>query len=71
MRGIESSPYFCAASETGRDVAAQYIEMPIGTLPDHKFLPHMQVTEAYQSLPLSAPTTHNIFRYLIEVYMDD
>ena len=31
----------------------------------------MQVTEAYQSLPLSARTTHDTFRYLIEVYMDD
>ena len=32
MGWIESPPYFCAASETGRDVAAQYVETPIGSL---------------------------------------
>lgn len=40
MGWIESPPYFCAASETGRDVAAQYAEAPIGSLPDHKFINH-------------------------------
>ena len=38
MGWVESPPYFCAASETGRDVAAQYAEMEVGTLPDHKFV---------------------------------
>ena len=37
MGWIESPPYFCTASEAARDVAVQYIETPVGTLPDHKF----------------------------------
>jgi hypothetical protein len=71
MGWIESPPYFCAASETGRDVAEQYIEMPIGTVPDHKFLPETQASEAYNSLPEATPSPHDAFRYLIEVYVDD
>jgi hypothetical protein len=32
MGWVESPPYFCAASETARDVAAQYAEADVGTL---------------------------------------
>ena len=35
MGWIESPPYFCAASETARDVAAQYAELPLNELPPH------------------------------------
>jgi len=51
MGWIESTPYFCAASETGRNVAAQYIETEVGTLPDHKFLPHAAQGEDFNALP--------------------
>jgi hypothetical protein len=71
MGWIESLPYFCAASETGRDVAEQYVQMPLGTLPAHKFLPYTQVTDAYNSLPAVTTTPHDPFRFLIEVYVDD
>jgi hypothetical protein len=71
MGWIESPPYFCAASETGRDVAAQYVETPIGSLPDHKFLPHTQVADSHKALPQASPPTQDVFRYLIEVYVDD
>ena len=37
MGWIESLPYFLMGPETGRDVAAQYIEAPVGSLPDHMF----------------------------------
>ena len=37
MGWIESPPYFCAASETARDVAEQYVETPVGTTAKHKF----------------------------------
>jgi hypothetical protein len=37
MGWVESPPYFCAASETARDVATQYIEKEVGSLPKHKF----------------------------------
>jgi len=38
MGWIESLSFFCAASETGRDVAEDYVETPIGSRPEHKFL---------------------------------
>lgn len=71
MGWIESPPYFCAASETGRDVAEWYAEMPVGTLPPHKFLHHTQTAAPYKDLPPTQPAHSGGFRYLIEVYMDD
>jgi hypothetical protein len=71
MGWIESPPYFCAASETGRDVAEGYTETPVGCLPQHKFLLHTQLAPAYQSLPRVPPPQARPLRYLIEVYMDD
>jgi hypothetical protein len=71
MGWIESPPYFCTTSETGRDVAEQYIELPLGTLAPHKFLQHTQVTPAYQALPQTLPPENDTFRYLVEVYVDD
>jgi hypothetical protein len=67
MGWVESPPYFCAASETARDVAAEYIETPIGSLPPHKF-------EHW-----AEPATTNVnrgwqggtLRYILEVYVDD
>ena len=38
MGWIEPPPYFCAASEIGRDVAEQHMERNIGSIPDHKFV---------------------------------
>ena len=38
MGWIESPPYFFTVSETGRDVAEQYIETPVGSLAEHKFV---------------------------------
>ena len=38
MGWIESPPYFCTVSETGRDVAEQYIKNPVGSFTEHKFL---------------------------------
>ena len=40
MGWIESAPYFCAASETARNVADDYFETPVGSLPTHKFVQH-------------------------------
>jgi len=37
MGWVESAPYFCAASETARDVAVDYIDTEVGALPTHKF----------------------------------
>ena len=71
MGWIESPPYFCVASETGRDVAEQYVELPLGSLPAHRFLPHTQTSTAYQELSRELVTTKDDFRYLVEVYVDD
>ena len=67
MGWVESPPYFCAASETARDVAAEYIETPIGSLPEHKF---------EQWAGAATPIGNNegrggALRYILEVYVDD
>lgn len=69
MGWVESPPYFCAASETARDVAGWYAEMPLGILPDHKFLKHAMGNAAVQALPESV--ADKSFKYGIEVYVDD
>ena len=38
MGWIESPPYFCAASESVRDVAQKYVKTPVGTFTIHKFV---------------------------------
>jgi hypothetical protein len=38
MGWVESPPYFCAATETVRDIAATYCNTPVGSLPPHKFI---------------------------------
>ena len=38
MGWIETPGYFCAASETGRNVAKSYAQSKIGSLPNNKFL---------------------------------
>ena len=35
MEWIESPPFFYTTAETGRNVAQQYIETPLGSLPHH------------------------------------
>ena len=52
MGWVESAPYFCAASKTARDVAADYIETKVGALPTHKFLHWAGADKA----PVGAPT---------------
>ncbi len=38
MGWVESPLYFCEAMETARDVAKEYIKIPVTSLPDHKFV---------------------------------
>jgi hypothetical protein len=70
MGWIESPPFFCTASETARDVAAQYVELPLGTCVDHPFVMYTQGHTAASLLP-PTDTASDGFRYLIEVYVDD
>ena len=72
MGWIESPPYFCAASETSRDVAEQYTQAPVGTLPAHKFEEWVVGDPDYMALPEAAPShLATPFRYKLEVYVDD
>jgi hypothetical protein len=71
MGWIESPSYFCSATETCRDVAIEYTETPVRALNDHKFIMHTQGSDAYQSLPKHKPSLHTLFRYLMEVYVDN
>jgi hypothetical protein len=68
MGWIESPPYFCTASETARDVAEQYLQQPVGSLPHHKFLERTQQHNEINSLPTTDTTP---FKFVLEVYMDD
>ena len=71
MGWIESPPYFCAASETARDVASQYAELPMGTLPNHPFLRHTTTNREYKMLPETRSPMDPPMRYIMEVYVDD
>jgi len=42
---------FCAASETARDVAQDYCETKLGTLPPHKFTNYVIGNQDYEDLP--------------------
>ena len=69
MGWVESPPYFCAASETARDVAEQYIETPVGSRPTHKY---QHLTEEHADFRLLPETDdEDGFKYLLEVYVDD
>ena len=51
MGCIESPPYFFTVLETGRDVAEQYIETPVGSLAPHKFVKLTEVNPDFAELP--------------------
>ena len=70
MGWIESPGFFCAASETSRDVAAQYCQTPVGSLPHHKFTQHMTGSESFKTLPY-AEAYDLIYKFLLEVFVDD
>jgi len=51
MGWVESPPFFCAALETARDVAQDYCETKLGTLPPHKFTNYVIGNQDYEDLP--------------------
>ena len=69
MGWVESPPYFCAASETARDVATQYMETKVGSLPEHKFLNYAMTNDAVGDLP--EKSDNGGLRYFVDVYVDD
>ena len=62
--------FFCTASERARDVVQDYCETKMGTLPPHKFTNYVIGNQAYEDLP-ERDELDNLFRYLLEVYVDD
>jgi hypothetical protein len=53
MGWVESPPYFCAGTETARDVTIEYTETPVGMLPPHKFEKYVIDKEEYVAFPES------------------
>ncbi len=70
MGWVESPPYFCAATETARDVASGFCNTPFGSLPHHKFTEHVAGDKAFDELP-AASTSATAFLYALEVHVDD
>jgi hypothetical protein len=72
MGWVESPPYFCAASETARDVAMDYANTKLGSLPTHKFPHYTQGGKEATLLPVEDTARPGRgLRYSIEVYVDD
>ena len=67
MGWCESPPFFCAASETGRDVIANLLNA--GTLPHHPFEDQMR-PKNFHSIPATTADLTTLMT-LIEVYVDD
>jgi hypothetical protein len=54
MGWVKYPPYFCAATETARDIPLDYWDTPICALPPHKFDKHLTGDEDYTALPPTA-----------------
>ena len=67
MGWVESASYFYAATETARDVAVEYIETTIGSLPHHKF-EHWAWSE---NTNVNHSCKDDALRYILEVYVDN
>ena len=57
-------------SETGRDVPEQYIETPVGSLAQNKFVTLTEVNLECSELQ-KKDTSKEPFNYMLEVYMDE
>ena len=73
MRWVESPPYFCAASETARDIAMEYANTKVGLLPAHKFTHYTQGDDEATLLPgkETGVCLGRGLRYSVKVYVDD
>jgi hypothetical protein len=65
MGWVESPPYFCAASETARDIAMDYTNTEVGTVPVHKFTKYTRGDEGEHIT--TPPGT--ALRYCLKVYV--
>ncbi len=70
MGWVESPPYFCAATETVRDIATEYINTPVASLPHYKFTKYIIGNQDFNEL-LESMEQSTGFVYMVEVYVDD
>jgi hypothetical protein len=70
MGWVESPPYFCVATETVRDIAMEYINTPVASLPHHKLAKYVIGNQDFNALPESTEQSTG-FVYKVEVYVDD
>jgi hypothetical protein len=70
MGWVKSPPYFCAATETSRDVATEYAETKLNLLTPHKFEKFVVGAPEYQALPKAGINPIG-FAYMVKVYVDD
>ena len=68
MGWIKSPPHFCAVSETERDVTQQYVKIPVGIFPNHKFVKHSAQGDDFESLP---KTGSEKLHFFIECFVDE
>jgi hypothetical protein len=59
MGWVESAPYFCAATETARDIALDYSNTPIGSLAPHKFVNYVRGDKDFNVLPTALEDNSN------------
>ena len=65
-----SPPFFCAASETARDIGEQLVREPVGTLPEHP-LEAMTMPEALKLPKIGKAKEGAAFLHMLEVFVDD
>jgi hypothetical protein len=70
MGWVESPPYFCAATETVRDIATEYINTPVASLPHHKFTKYVIGNQDFNMLLESTEQSMG-FVYMVDVYVDN
>jgi hypothetical protein len=70
MGWVETPPYFCAAMETSRDIATEYIKTTMSSLPHHTFKHYVVDALEYADLPEMAIDS-KWFGYMVEVYVNN
>ena len=70
MVWTNSQPSFCAASETVRDVAAQYIKSPVGTMPTNCFQHLTEVNPKFKAIPTNK-VYDDPLQYFLKVSVDN
>jgi hypothetical protein len=72
MGWVESPPYFCAATETARDIASTYCNTMVGSLDSHKFIHNVSGDPDFNALLVTTLGSNaNELYYALEVYIDN